>query len=270
MSIELLPGQRSAFLFGFEVTEDNLYFDFDEGAGELTAEVAPDSYTAEELAAALETALNAEGDLTYTVTFDRATRFFTIAASDVFDILGNSGAHAGSSILSTLGHLNTDRTGLDEYTNENDNVAGTLYEPPFTLQNFIDPDNWLEKVDASINESSSGDLETVTFGDRRFCQFSIDYVTEISHGSAVIDQGSQNVFFLNQFLEHCVNKRKVQFMPDVEDLETYVTMILESTPLKSDGTGYKLKEMYDQGLHGWFETGILKWRIVEEQVEAEE
>lgn len=263
--IELIPGQRSAFLFGFTVTEDNLWFDFNEGGAEISAEVSTDSYTAEEIASAVETALNAEGSLTYTVTFDRVTRKFTIAADGNFTILGATGTHSGASVLSTLGFGATDLTGDDSYLGAS--AAGSLYTPPFTLQDFIDPANWLEKVDASINESSSGDLETVTFGDRRFCQLNITMVSDIIHGSRVIDESENNVTNLNAFMEHSVNKRKVQFMPDADDLEVYEAMILESTPHKSDGTGYKLREMYDQGMPGWFETGALKWRIVTEDEE---
>jgi hypothetical protein len=39
--------------------------------------------------------------------------------------------------------------------------------------------------------------------------------------------------------------------------------LLESSPDYSDGTGYKLKELFDKNLPDIYETGILKLRIVE-------
>jgi hypothetical protein len=39
--------------------------------------------------------------------------------------------------------------------------------------------------------------------------------------------------------------------------------MLESTPEDAKGLKYKLKELYGQGLPGYFETGVLKFRVLE-------
>ena len=59
----------------------NNKIDFDEGAGEVTAEVTAGTYDAEDLASAIATAMNLAGLLSYTCAYDHETQKFTITAS---------------------------------------------------------------------------------------------------------------------------------------------------------------------------------------------
>lgn len=255
----------SKFYFGFEIDDENFNIDFDEGAGELTAEIEVGSYTPEELCAAVASAMSAVGANTYEVAFDRATRIFTISADSDFDILTNSGSHAGSTPYSILGFSTTaDFTGEDEY--DGDGVGGSSYTPPFPIQSYTPPENWVEAVDSSINESSSGEIEAISFGERQFTKFNITNVSNITHGSQIIRESSSNVANLRTFLEYCRTKGKLQFMPDEAVPATYYTIILETTENSSKGTGTEVKEQFGVGLPGFFETGVLKWRVVEESV----
>ena len=53
-------------------------------------------------------------------------------------------------------------------------------------------------------------------------------------------------------------------MPDKDSPTTYYRVVLEKTSSDSDGTGYKLQEQFTRGLVGYFETGLLTFRIIED------
>jgi len=52
-------------------------------------------------------------------------------------------------------------------------------------------------------------------------------------------------------------------MANTADRSTFEKVILESTGESKDGVGFKIKEMYDQGLPGYYESGTLVFRVVE-------
>jgi hypothetical protein len=49
----------------------------------------------------------------------------------------------------------------------------------------------------------------------------------------------------------------MEFMENETDLSTFETLTLESTSEDKNGMRYKLKELYDQDLPEYYETGIL-------------
>lgn len=65
-------------------TSGNKKIYFNEGGGILTGTLVPGTYDATSLCAAIKTAMDAAGALTYTVTYDDATNLFTIAGSGNF------------------------------------------------------------------------------------------------------------------------------------------------------------------------------------------
>jgi len=102
----------------FVIGATNKYLDFDEGGAELTATMAvADTYNGQTLADNIEYWLNAEGALTYTVTYDETTGKFTIAASGNFTLRWNTGTHKANSIATTIGFSDAaDDTGAATYT----------------------------------------------------------------------------------------------------------------------------------------------------------
>jgi len=93
--------------------------DFDEGGAELTATLSAGNLNGQTLATEVETQLNAEGALTYTVTYDDTTGLFTIAASGNFTLRWNTGTNKAVDASGILGFSDAaDDTGADTYTSD--------------------------------------------------------------------------------------------------------------------------------------------------------
>jgi hypothetical protein len=58
-------------------------------------------------------------------------------------------------------------------------------------------------------------------------------------------------------------KAPFEFMPDEDVPATFYSVICESTPGFSDGTGFKLMEMTSQKLIGYYDSGMIKLRVLE-------
>jgi hypothetical protein len=249
----------SIFYYGFEITDSSRYISFDEGGGELTATLTMGSYTPTDIATEAQTALNAAGALTYTVTFNRSTRTFTIAATGTFSLLVSSGT-SGASAFSMFGFTGTDRTSAATYTG---GVAGSEYRPQFILQDHISTDNFQKLVSPKVNKAANGSVEVVRFGTEKFLQVNLKYITNKESDGRVIKYNASGVSDAQYFMRWITLKKEVEFMPSISDRSTYQSFILESTPDDKDGTGYKLKELYDKGLPNFFETGPLVFRLIE-------
>ena len=91
--------------------EGNNYMDVTDGGGTAAIEIpiqssyAADGYSAEDLATAIQTALNADATLTetYTVTYNNSTQKFTIAATGTFSLLWQSGTNTTKNIGTLIG-----------------------------------------------------------------------------------------------------------------------------------------------------------------------
>jgi hypothetical protein len=251
----------SKFYYINEVTLDNLFLNFNEGSGELTAEVAIGDYTPQNLPLAIQTALNDAGLLNYTVTFNRNDRSYTIAANGNFDLLITSGTNVGADIFGLIGFTGPDLTGANTYTG---NPAADYYEPQYKLQSYVDSEDLQKAIKPSVNKSASGVIEVVKFGNEKFFEFNIVFITDIDQGQiGPIKTNLNGVNDARRFLKFCVSKNKLEFIPDLNDVNTFYDVILESTEEDKDGTGYRLKELYDKGAPGYFETGKLVFRLVE-------
>lgn len=250
---------RSAFTYGHKITSDNENIDFTEdGATELTATIEIGSYYLNEFADAIAVALNTIGDNAYTVTLDRVTRKFTIAADSTFDLLVTTGSTTAISAFSLMG-FTSNKTGGSSY--ESDVASGSVYYPQAPLRDFIDFDDVQESVQAKVNESSSGEIEVVSYGTRYLMECNIKYATDINvSASDYIENNATGVSDLREFLQYIVGKNPIEFIADKTDFTTFESCLLESTQRSGDGTGFQLRELYSEGLAFYFESGKLVFR----------
>lgn len=249
----------SSFYTVDEVTSTNYYVDFDEGGSEISFTLTLGAYTLTTLASELQNKLNENGGQTYTVTIDRSTRKYTIAASSNFTLRVTTGTHVGTSAFSLLG-FSSNQTGSNSY--ESQSEVGTSYEPQFYLQDYISPDDWKEAVDESVNQSATGVVEVVSFGQIQYLQMNIRYANDYLQGGAFIKNNASGVSDLRTFMSFIIQKLPFEFVPDIDSPSSFYKVLLESTSISSQGTGFRLKELYDQSLPGYYETGVLKLRIV--------
>lgn len=255
-------GVFSKFYYGYEIDLENNKIDIDEGSGELTATLTIGTYSPEGLATEIKTQLDAVGTKEYTVTFNRTNRKYTIACdAGTFDILIDTGTSAGLSPYDLLGFTGTvDLTGLGTYTS--DSASGYEYKPQFWLQDYTAPTEWTELIDPSINISSSNIVEVVSFGNAQFTEFTIQFITDLPMDGKVIRNNPNGLSDANDFMQYITRKGKLDFMPDEGDVNTFYTVILDSTPESRNGTGYRLREETGRNLPNIYQTGRLKFRVV--------
>ena len=253
---------KSLFYYGVSVASNvNQYVNFSEGAGaELSGMFPVGNYSMYNSVLKLQSVLNDKGSLDYTVTLNRSTRKVTISTTSNFTIKAATGSQAASSLWSWFG-FTTDRTGSNSYTSNG--VIGSQYEPQFYLQNYISSDDYKVSVSEKINQSASGNLEVVRFGNVNKTQFSIEYATNIVQNTgSVITNDASGVANLRSFMTSITNKIPIEFMPNKSSPDTYETLLLESTEASSNGTGFKLNEMYSNGLPFYFSSGTLTFRKI--------
>lgn len=228
---------------------------------ELTAGLLVGSRSMTDLIAEISRGLNDSGENSYTVSLDRSTRLVTISADDIFELLITSGSNAGLSPFSLLGFSGADLTGLSSYTGTA--PMGSSYTPQFLPQGFKSFDDNLEGTEASINESAAGIVEVVTFGDRRFMNFNMIYITDLLKGKGnPITNNSSGVQDARDLMEFLIKKSEVEFMINELNVNSFDKVLLESTRKSKSGTSFELKELVNKGFNDHFETGNLKFRKV--------
>lgn len=248
---------KPQFYYIDPITKDNNNLDFDEGLGEINASVTVGAKSPEQLALATQRALNANSDNEYTVDYDRVTRLITISSSSNFDLLAATGT-SGFSILPTLGFL-TDQTGSNSYTGTE--TVGNVYRPQFLLQDFVAPENNVEGVEPSVQESAQGEIEVITFGNRSFFEFNIRFINNFDRDpTSPVEVDLQGIENARTFLNFCITKSPLEIMRDRNDPDTFETILLERTRGNRSGVGFELTEI--RGLQEWFETGLLVFRKI--------
>lgn len=250
----------SKIYYGHTVTSDNVYLDFDEGSGEITATLNPGKYSLVDFAAEIKRALDNEGTLTYTVTIDRTIPALTISATGTFSLLVSTGSHFGQSVFSLAGFTGANRTGFATYTGAQ---TGTIYKNQFKLQNYVTSEDLQSSIDASINEAANGNLEVVTFGTKSRVEFNLRLITNLTMDGLLIKNNPTGVEEARQLMQYLVTKAPIEIMYDEDNEGTFETLILDSTPEDSKGTGYRLRELYDRNLPNFYETGVLKFRVID-------
>jgi hypothetical protein len=250
----------SAFTFGHTVTDDNKFINFNEGAGELSAEIEVGSYTLGAYVNAVSNSLNDAGTQEYTVSLDRSTRKMTISAAAAFDLLIASGSQVGSDAYLLMGFSGGDLSGLTSY--EGDSASGEYFTPQLWLQKFVDFKDNVKTTSANINQSASGSVEIVSYGTVRFMECNIMFQTDIEQGKgSAVKTDLSGVDNLRDFLTYCITKAPIEFVPDVENPEIDITdCLLEKTKESSKGVDFKLKEMYSKNYAFYFESGTITFR----------
>lgn len=253
----------SLFTYGHVITNENQNINFDEGAGELSAQIAIGDYTLGEFAIAVQTAMNTAAVLNvYDVTVNRTTRTLQITGDTVaFDLLITTGSQLGTSAFPLMGFTGADLTAAMTY--EGNNASGSKFEPQFLLQDYVNPGDFVESVQSSVNESASGEVETVNFGKKEIVEFSIPFITDIAMDGKVIKNNATGVADARAFFLQVIDKVRFEFIPDIDTPATFFKVILESTPENREGTSFKLKERFRDNLPGIFETGLIRLRVVE-------
>lgn len=251
----------SKFYYGHVVGDSNRFINFDEGAGELTAELTTGYYSATEYAAEVKRALDAEGLLTYNVVFLRSTGQLQISSTSNFSLLFATGSQVGESAGPLMGFSVLDLSGSSSYTSQN--RSGKVYFPQFILQSYVDKDDSEGLIDSTVNKSASGQVEVIRFGVENFVEFNIRYITSTPMDGVVIKNNSQGLESARDFMKYLITKGRFEFMADESDPNTYYTLQLEKSPEDQNGTKYKLKEQVTRGLPNIYETGILICRVIQ-------
>lgn len=240
------------------VTDNNFFLPFEEASVEKIAEVSLGEYTLTSITDAIESAMNDVGDNTYSVSFDRATRKYTISADDNFILLISTGTVIGNDIFSLIGFTGSDTASANTHTG--DESAGTVYYPQFKLQQYVPTNIFREASSASVTTTASGAVKTVSFGEVRFVEMNIMFATDINQGDGPIRTNLNGLNDLLDFMDFATKKRPIEFIPDEGNVSEFENLILETTTGSSDGVGFRLKEMWDRNLPDYYETGKLLFR----------
>lgn len=252
----------SSFTYGHTITDDNKYIQFDEGIGEISVELDIGSYTLGSFVDAIANKMNNAVGIsnTYTATLDRTTRVITLSSTGNFDLLVTTGSLAGASAFSLMG-FTSDKLGATSHIG--DSSSGSYFEPQFLLQGFVDFDNNVKTVQASVNESASGAIEVVSYGRVKYMECNITLQTNISQGNgSVLKNDPAGETNLRNFLNYATTKAPLEFIPDIDTPGEFTDCLLEKTPESSKGVDYKVKELYSKGFAEYFESGIITFREI--------
>lgn len=252
---------KCKFYYGVQIDQDNNILDFDEGSGEISITIPIGIYSPKEISNKIAALMTAAGTQTYSCVFNRTTRKLTIGAVGFFSILIGSGSHTGSTVYANLGYTGgVDLTGFNSYAS--DSAVGYEFRPQFYLLDYTPLEHNIKSVQASINETGSGNIEVIRYGTKRFMECSIEFITNQKFISDPIwTSNKTGVEDALQFLTFATQKSKIEFMPNENDVANYFTLILESTASDQQGVGFKLEEMLDYGA-GYYKTGRLVFREV--------
>jgi hypothetical protein len=251
---------HSKFYYGWQITNENKYLDFNDGSGVKTATLKVGYYTSASLAKEISSKMNSISLVDFFVSFNRTTMKFTISAATNFSLLFATGPFFERSVYSVIGHNQLDKTGSNSYLGEN--ASGKSYATQFYIQSYRDPSSGRKSVAGVINESSNGDIEVVKFGNKRFMTAEFLFITDLPQetGSIVRNNFNGRAEFI-ELMEWLTEKAPVEFIKDESKVDVYREYILESTPTDSKGLDFELTEEYAKGLPNYWNSGILTFRL---------
>lgn len=252
----------SKFHYGIQIDSDSNYLDFNEGTGQISAVLRNGNYTFDTLADEIEYQMNLVGTQAYSVTANRSTNKITITAASAWILMAGTGTNSANGCYTALGYNLSDTSSTVSHTA--DNAIGSEYFPQYKLQDYVSSEDSQSLRNESVMVSASGKVEVVYFGTDKMFEFNIKFATDIYQpSSGPITNNPSGVSDLRSLMEYCTNKYEVDFYPNKDDSTEHYRVVLESTPADSKGTGFKLEEQYTRGLVGYFESGLLKFRVIE-------
>ena len=257
---------KSKFYYGHTVTADNRAISFSEdNVNELIAELKIGNYSLTSYAQEVRRAMNeVSGGNNYEVSLDRNTRILTISGDNPFTLLTQTGSIILISAFRMMGFNDLqDLTGFNSYSGQFG--SGDVYAPQFFLQDYQDFRFNQKTASANVNQSASGLVEIVSYGNVKLMSCNIKYINTYTQPDNSIFENNPNAIDETlTFLEYLITKGRIEFIADRDDANEYVECILDSTSKEQNGTAFELRELYSQGLNGYFETGLLRFRKIEE------
>lgn len=245
---------KSLFLYGFQVTDNNSSLDFKAASlgPTLLATLRLGYYSltslAQEIIRAMQTA---DPSNTYSVSVNRNVNGglenrITISTSGTFlSLLFFSGPRTGSTVAPLIGFNVADYTGFTTYTNAAS--SGTTLVTELRGYNYISVDE-MQKVFGSVNVSASGNKETIVFQIQKFWQVEFKYEPKTK-----TDTSWKN---LNAWM---IQQRLFEFTPEISSPTVFYEGTLESTGDDGKGLGITMKEMLPQ-YPNQYQTGNMKFR----------
>lgn len=252
----------SKFYYGLEINEDNQNLDFEDSSVKV-AVLNVGVYTHDEIATEVERAFNLAGSQLYSVTLDRATRQLSISAAGNFKLKTESGLYIDTTGYNLLGfNMEADYSGSNSYQGESG--AGFEYSPQYPLQSYVPPEINQGARNGVVNESTSGEIEAITFGTKKTMECEIFFITNIPQPTNTwIRNNGGGYEDAQRFLEAAVRKVPMEFILDETKPGEYQKFILASTEEDQNGLGFKLYEEWDKGWPDYFRTGTLTWTLQE-------
>lgn len=249
----------SKFYFGTVVGLLNRSLDFDEGAGVIQAALNVGDYSLSELAIELQRALRVAGTQDYLVSVDRVTRKVTITAPNPFDILASTGPNSGSSAWPMLGWADTaDYMGANIYVAPD--ACGSEYITQYPVDLYKAPEHGLRKEQATVNSTATGVVQQISFNDTRTIEMNIRVITDrLGLKNLPFFENPNGVSDFMAFIEFCLRKNKMEFMPDKDVVGAFHICYLERTADSTTATVFELKNM---GVPDFYESGLLTFRKV--------
>lgn len=244
----------SGFTYGHTITTNNQNIDFAEGLGELTAAIPIGSYSLGDFVLAVAEAMNLVGGFSYAASVDRSTRKITLSASGSFELLVTTGTNVATSAFPLMG-FTTDRS--PNPVHGSNDASGEFYTPQNLLQRFTDFQDNIKTINPSVRQTASGLVEVVSYGTVPFMECMIMPITDVTPQLSIISNANA-VSEFRDFMNYCITKAPIEFVPNVLIPNTFQKCILESTPESSSGVDFKIKE--NKKLFNWYESGALTFR----------
>jgi len=253
--------KHSLFYYGHKITASNNTLNFKEGVGpELTATIPVGSYTLSRFVEKVVAALNTASALNWTYSLNRSTRVVTLIASGTASILFQTGTSVETSCAALLGFNPLDKNNLLNFVG--DFGSGSEWAPQFPLQDYKGKDFNKRLVNAVVNKSATGDSVSIqSFGVDRLIKCNAKYINNYT-GFGVMREDPSAVESALSFMDYAVEKNPMEFMEDASTPSIFDKIYLESTGQGSDGTSYELTENLTQNLPGFYETGLLTFKVI--------
>lgn len=251
----------SQFYYGHIIDDTNNIINFKEGMGpEKSATLPVGSYTLTKFVEVITLALNGASLLDWTGSVDRTTGIITFTSSATASLLLQTGSQAVFSPYVLLGFMQSDILNTTTFTGSY--RSGYVYSPEFPLQDYKSKTENKKLVNAVVSKSATGDKISVQkFGEERFIRANIKYISN-NPTSGVLKFNSTAKEEAQTFLEYIIEKHPIEFMEDDQDPNTFDKVYLQSTPQSTDGTQYELTEYVDRSLPGFYESGLLTFKII--------